>query len=38
VILIEDFGTLQVILPVLELAGVHVNDLAHGQTVIQLRE
>jgi hypothetical protein len=46
VILIEDFGTLQeggtgdlpVILPVLQLAGVHVTDLPHGQTVIQLRK
>ncbi len=47
-ILIEDFGTLQeggtgdlpvpVILPVLQLACVHVIDLPHGQTVVQLRE
>ncbi len=41
-ILKEDFETLQEggtgDLPGLQLAGVHVNDLPHGQTVIQLRE
>ncbi len=30
-------GDLPVILPFLQLAGVHVIDFSHGQTIVQLR-